>query len=173
MENQIEIKYQQVDDLVGYIMNSRTHSKSQIDQLAASIKEFGFTNPILVDESNTIIAGHGRIEAAKKLKLKQVPTIELRGLSDAQRRAYVIADNKLAMNAGWEHETLKAEIQRLSEENYNLALMGFADDELKELLDLVDFEPSTEEQQGALDVLDPKYVECPHCEMKFDLREVE
>ena len=173
MKNELEIKYLPTDDLIGYAMNSRTHSKEQVNQIAASIREFGFTNPILIDETKTIIAGHGRLEGAKKLKLTEVPTITLIGLTDAQRRAYVIADNKLAMNAGWEHETLKAEMQRLEELDYDLSVMGFADDELAELLDRVNFDPSSEEQQGALDVLDPKYVECPHCNRQFDLREVE
>ena len=90
----LSIEYKRVDDLIPYVNNSRTHSDEQVTQVAASIKEFGFTNPILIDENNGIIAGHGRLMAAKKLKLEQVPTITLEGLTDAQRKAYVIADNK-------------------------------------------------------------------------------
>ncbi len=96
----IEITTRKTNDLIPYVNNSRTHSDEQVSQVAASIKEFGFTNPILVDADNGIIAGHGRLMAAKKLGLQEVPTIELGHLSDAQKKAYVIADNKLALNAG-------------------------------------------------------------------------
>ncbi len=123
------------DSLIPYAGNSRTHSDEQVRQIAASIKEFGFNNPVLIDEANGIIAGHGRVLAAAKLELKEVPTICLKHLSDAQRRAYVIADNKLAMNAGWDEEALAAEIARLSEEDFDIDLLGFNTDELDELLD--------------------------------------
>jgi ParB-like chromosome segregation protein Spo0J len=135
--------------------------------------EFGFTNPILVDEKNSIIAGHGRLLAAKRLKLSEVPTIELIGLSEAQRKAYVIADNKLALNAGWDNEALFTELKRLQEFDFNLDLLGFETDELSLLLNEVDFEPASEADQGQLDELDPKWVTCPHCDSQFDLREVE
>ena len=99
----LSIEYRNINDLIPYVNNSRTHSDEQVTQIAASIKEFGFTNPILIDEQGGVIAGHGRVMAAKKLGLEQVPTITLAGLSDAQRKAYVIADNKLALNAGWDN----------------------------------------------------------------------
>ena len=130
----LSIKYKSVDDLIPYINNSRTHSDEQVTQVAASIKEFGFTNPILIDEQGGIIAGHGRLMAAKKLKLEQVPTITLVGLSDAQRKAYVIADNKLALNAGWDLELLKIEIDELKDLDFDIDLLGFNADELADLI---------------------------------------
>ena len=169
----LSISYKLTEDLFPYAMNSRTHSDEQVAQIAASIMEFGFTNPILVDEKNSIIAGHGRLLAAKRLKLPEVPTIELIGLSEAQRKAYVIADNKLALNAGWDNEALFTELKRLQEFDFNLDLLGFEADELSLLLNEVDFEPASEADQGQLDELDPKWVTCPHCDSQFNLREVE
>lgn len=129
-----KIKSIDLDALIPYANNSRTHSDEQVTQIAASIKEFGFTNPVLVDSSNGIIAGHGRVMAAKKLGLTSVPTICLDYLTDAQRRAYVIADNKLALNSGWDEEALKAELERLQEEDFDIDLLGFDDDELASLI---------------------------------------
>jgi hypothetical protein len=106
-----------------------------VAQIAASIKEFGFTNPILVDENNGIIAGHGRLAAANLLGLQEVPTIELAHLSPAQRKAYILADNKLALNAGWDIETLKAELEGLQELDFDLSLTGFDSGELAGLMD--------------------------------------
>lgn len=114
-----------IDKLIPYALNSRTHSDAQIDQIAASIKEFGFLNPIIVDGENGIIAGHGRVMAAKKLGLTELPVIQADHLSDAQRKAYVIADNRLAMNAGWDDELLKIEIESLQETDFNLNLLGW------------------------------------------------
>jgi len=135
------------DSLIPYAGNSRTHSDEQVRQIAASIKEFGFNNPVLIDEANGIIAGHGRVLAAAKLQLKEVPTICLKHLSDAQRRAYVIADNKLAMNAGWDEEALAAEIARLSEEDFDIDLLGFNTDELDALLNDEPTEGLTDEDE--------------------------
>lgn len=123
-----------IDDLLPYINNSRTHSKDQIKQVAASISEFGFTNPVLIDESNMIIAGHGRVQAAQLLGLSKVPCIVLDGLTEAQKKAYVIADNKLALNAGWDDEMLANELMHLQEQEYDISLLGFDDSELSELL---------------------------------------
>ena len=117
-------------DLIPYVGNSRTHDANQVAQIAASIREFGFNNPILIDADNGIIGGHGRLLAAQKLNLKQVPCLRLGHLSDAQRRAYVIADNKLALNAGWDEDALSAEIARLTEDGFEMDLLGFDDDEL-------------------------------------------
>jgi ParB-like chromosome segregation protein Spo0J len=141
---ELKVTYCDPSDIIPYAMNSRTHSDEQINQVAASIKEFGFTNPILVDEFNVIIAGHGRLFAAKKLGLNQVPTITLKGLTEAQRKAYVIADNKLALNAGWDDDTLIAELNRLSELDFNLELTGFDANELARLFD--DEEPELQEE---------------------------
>ncbi len=104
MTKSLKITYCPVGELTPYMRNARTHSEEQIDQVAASIKEFGFTNPILLDGGNSIIAGHGRLLAAKKIGLRQVPTITLDHMTEAQKRAYIIADNKLALNAGWDDE---------------------------------------------------------------------
>ena len=142
----LSIEYKNVDDLIPYVNNSRTHSDEQVTQVAASIKEFGFTNPILIDENNGIIAGHGRLMAAKKLKLEQVPTITLEGLTDAQRKAYVIADNKLALNAEWDFDLLKVEIESLQEDDFKLDLLGFDIDELSEILGFDDIAEEDEEE---------------------------
>lgn len=122
------------DDLIPYVNNSRTHSEPQVNQIASSIKEFGFTNPVLIDEDEGVIAGHGRIMAAKKLKLDEVPCIVLNGLTEAQKKAYVIADNKLALNAGWDFEMLTNDLNRLQELDFDLALLGFGQAELETLL---------------------------------------
>ena len=116
-----------VADLIPYASNSRTHSDAQIAQIAASIREFGWTNPILIDGDNGLIAGHGRLLAARKLGLEIVPAIVLDHLTKAQQRALVIADNQLALNAGWDMELLKAEIEDLKLEDFDLALLGFDD----------------------------------------------
>ncbi len=117
--------------LVPYARNSRTHSDEQIAQIVASIKEFGFTNPILIDQDDVIIAGHGRLMAAQRMGLETVPTIRLSGLSHAQRRALVIADNKIALNAGWDEEMLHLEMEDLKSENFDLGLLGFDLEELQ------------------------------------------
>lgn len=123
-----------VSALTPYASNSRTHSDEQIQQIAASIREFGFTNPVLVDDDDGIIAGHGRVMAAKALGIEEVPCLRLVGLTDAQRRAYVIADNQLALNAGWDEATLRAELQALQGLEFNLDLLGFNPDELDALM---------------------------------------
>ncbi len=120
--------------LIPFAKNSRTHSDAQVAQIAASIREFGFTNPVLIDEANGIIAGHGRVMAARKLKLTEVPCIRLAHLSDAQKRAYVIADNKLALNAGWDEAMLKLELADLKALDFDLDLTGFDTDEINALL---------------------------------------
>jgi len=143
----LEIQYVATDDLIPYIHNSRTHSEAQVKQIAASIREFGFTNPILIDDEGTIIAGHGRVMAAKVLQLDEVPTITLGALTDAQRKAYVIADNKLALNAGWDTEVLLAEIESLQDLNFDTQLLGFSADELSEMLNIE--EPELKEESYA------------------------
>ena len=125
-----------VNELIPYANNSRTHDDRQIDQVAESIKEFGFTNPILIDKDNGVIAGHGRLLASKKLNLDEVPCIILNGLSDEQKKAYVIADNKLALNAGWNEKMLMKELFTLEGKEFDLLLTGFSSDELKSLVDI-------------------------------------
>lgn len=130
----IKLVSRPVADLIPYARNSRTHSDEQVAQIAASIKEFGFTNPILTDGDNGIIAGHGRLQAARKLGLTEVPTIPLTGLTEAQKRAYVIADNKLALNAGWDFSALENEIRGLDDDGFDLSLLGLDETELQRLL---------------------------------------
>jgi DNA modification methylase len=139
-----------VSALSGFAGNPRTHSEIQVKQIAASIREFGWTNPILVDATGTIIAGHGRLAAAKELGLQQVPVIRLGHLSDAQRKALVIADNQLALNAGWDEAALSALIQELDAEKFELDLLGFEVDDLDRYLAGLDGEVAAEAEEGDL-----------------------
>lgn len=127
------IEQRPVSSLQGYERNARTHSPEQVTQLVASIREFGFTNPILIDEADTVIAGHGRLAAAQELGLDSVPCIVLDHLTPQQRRAYVIADNKLALNAAWDIGLLQSEIELLTDADFDIALLGFSDSELEGL----------------------------------------
>src|SRR5690606_33852941 len=120
--------------LIPYARNARTHSEAQVAEIAASIREFGWTNPILVDGENGVIAGHGRLMAARKLGLDTVPVIELAGLSEAQKRAYIIADNRLALNAGWDMDLLGIELCDLEALGFDLSLTGFGEEEIGGLL---------------------------------------
>jgi DNA modification methylase len=138
----------QTADLIPYARNSRTHDEAQVAQIAGSIREFGFTNPVLIDGANGIIAGHGRVMAAGKLGLKEVPCIRLGHLTETQKRAYIIADNKLALNAGWDAELLKLELQELKLEGVDLGLIGFSNSELDEIMlddDSIDSDGLTED----------------------------
>ena len=130
----MKITQKKVTELIPYVNNSRTHSDEQVAQIAASIKEFGWTNPILVDGSNGIIAGHGRLLAARKLGHKEVPTIELSELTETQKKAYIIADNRLALNAGWDNEMLTIELNDLLADGFALELLGFDPNEIDSLL---------------------------------------
>jgi DNA modification methylase len=143
----LEVAYISTTDLIPYANNPRTHSDQQVAQVAASIQEFGFNNPILIDEHNSIIAGHGRLAAAQKLDLKLVPTITLEGLSEAQRKAYVIADNKLTENGGWDYDLLAVEIERLKELDVDIDLTGFDPTELDTILEPEVVEGLTDEDE--------------------------
>ena len=197
-------KTQSVASLVPYARNSRTHSDAQVAKIAASIREFGFLNPIIIDADNGIIAGHGRVMAAQKLGLANVPVIEASHLTEAQKRAYVLADNRLALDAGWDNDLLKIELQDLQAEGFDLSLTGFNVDEIGNFLadategltdpDAVPDAPAVPvtvegdvwvlgrhrlmcgdstsiDDQGRLDQLAPKIVQCPHCGQEYDLRE--
>ena len=131
----MEIVYKKINELKPYENNSRTHDESQIKQICESIKEYGWTNPVLIDEKGMIIAGHGRVEGAKKLDIKEVPCIVLSGLTEVQKKAYVIADNKMALNAGWNEELLKTELENLKELDFDLELTGFEEKELNSILE--------------------------------------
>jgi ParB-like chromosome segregation protein Spo0J len=158
-------------DLIPYARNSRTHSDAQIAKIASSIREFGFINPVVTDGKNGIVAGHGRVMAANKLGLKEIPCVEASHLTEAQKRAYVIADNRMALDAAWDNDLLKVELQDLDAKGFDLALTGFDIGELTALFDEPSFAPGTENDQGKLDELSPKMVQCPHCGQDFDLRE--
>lgn len=136
-----QIEHLPVDGLIPYARNSRTHSPEQVAQIAASIREFGFTNPVLIDADGGLIAGHGRVMGARQLGLATVPCIRLGHLSDAQKRAYVIADNKLALNAGWDEDMLALELRDLQALDYDLALTGFDLGDIDELLAGLDATP--------------------------------
>lgn len=161
----MEIIHKPIDALVPYARNSRTHSKAQIDKLSDSIREFGFTNPVLIDAEDGIIAGHGRVMAARKLGMESVPCISLAHLTEAQRRAYVIADNKLAeIGSGWDKETLGLELADLQGLDFDLGLIGF--DGAVEIAP-VDIESQSVDLPADLmdDPDDP--IECPHCKRFF------
>lgn len=163
----LEVTYVATTDLIPYANNPRTHSDQQVAQVAASIQEFGFNNPILIDEHNSIIAGHGRLAAAQKLNMNLVPTILLEGLSEAQRKAYIIADNKLTENSTWDYELLEIEIDRLKEFDLDLDLTGFEPQELQDILG-IGLEKKSEDvefkevSEAALNH------ECPKCGFEFD-----
>ena len=154
----MDLNVQQIalEQLVPYARNARTHSDSQVAQIAGSIAEFGFVNPVLVGGDNIIIAGHGRVMAAKKLGLQTVPTIKLDHLTENQRRALVIADNKIAENAGWDEELLRLEVQNLADVDFDLDLLGFDDVELDDLLASLD-----DDEAAALDENIPEVQENP------------
>lgn len=147
-----------VDSLIPYARNSRTHSDDQVTKIAASIKEFGFLNPVIVDGDNGIVAGHGRVMAAKKLGMDEVPVIEASHLTEAQRRAYVIADNRLALDSAWDVDLLKIELSDLDAHGFDLALTGFDDIELAKIFDdpLADSELKASEYIEVFNVI----VEC-------------
>ena len=133
-QRQLTVTYKRVEDLIPNVNNARTHSDDQVTQIASSIKEFGFNNPILTDGENGVIAGHGRLLAAKKLGLETVPTIELSGLSEAQKKAYILADNKIALNSGWDEELLKIELDDLQLQGIDLETVGFSAEELQNII---------------------------------------
>jgi ParB-like chromosome segregation protein Spo0J len=144
-----------------------------VAQIAASIKEWGWTNPVLIDEQNNIIAGHGRVMAAQVLAIETIPCVVAKGWTKQQRQAYVIADNKLALNAGWDDDMLKSEFEELQAGGFDLDLIGFTDEEMQSILQEVDFSPSDEDDQGRLDEVAPKLVTCPHCSHVFDMRKAD
>jgi ParB-like chromosome segregation protein Spo0J len=166
-----KIERRSIEKLIPYARNSRTHSDAQVAQIAASIKEWGWTMPILVDEQGGIIAGHGRVLAARSLGHKDVPVVIASGWSETKKRAYVIADNKLALNAGWDSDMLLIEIEELKKSNFEMELLGFNAEDLEKIISDNNFEPGTEEDQGKLDQLEPKWIDCPHCGKKFDARQ--
>jgi ParB-like nuclease domain len=155
------------DELTPYANNARTHSESQIEKIAASIQEFGFTNPVLVDGDNGIIAGHGRLLAARLLGIEQVPTLRLADMTETRRRAYIIADNKLALDAGWDEDLLRLELGALRDEEFDLGFTGFDGTELDALFGGPGEDPDDDSPE---DTGDPAgNVCCPSCGHKFQI----
>jgi len=152
----VQIKTVSVEKLIPYVKNSRTHSDGQVAQIAASIKEFGWTNPILVDGESGVIAGHGRLLAARKLGQKEVPVIELAHMTESQKRAYVIADNQLAMNAGWDTTLLSLELADLKEQGFEMDVLGFDPKELDKLLEPEQVDGLTDEDAVPEAPVEPK-----------------
>jgi ParB-like chromosome segregation protein Spo0J len=157
-------------DLIPYARNTRTHSPEQVAQIAGSIREFGFTNPILIDAENGIIAGHGRVMAASKLGLAKVPCIRLAHLTDTQKRAYIIADNKLALNAGWDEEMLGLELADLRESDFDLGLLGFDNFAIEQFLNPPERNDEAPESSGGEIDVDGMEMgcACPKCGFEFD-----
>lgn len=133
-QNKLQVMYKEVDDLIPYARNSKIHDETNVNLIAGSIKSFGFNNPVLLDGENGIIAGHGRVLAAKKLGMKQIPTIELQGLSETEKRAYIIADNRLTEKSEWDKELLSLELQDLNELGVDLNTIGFSDEDLNNII---------------------------------------
>ena len=167
MGNKLELTYKNIKELIAYVNNSRTHDENQVTQIASSIKEFGFTNPVLIDGENGIIAGHGRVLAAKKLNIENIPCIELSHLSDAQKKAYVIADNRLALSAGWDNEILQIELENLKELDFDIDMLGFDDFELESLLNAEEKKCSAPEDFREIEESVMKH-ECPRCGFQYD-----
>lgn len=168
----MEITYRSIDNLIPYKRNAKLHPDSQVAKNARSIQEFGFRNPVLVDGQGEIIAGHGRMLAAKTLGMEQIPTIDASDMTPEQVRAYRIADNKL-VESGWDQGLLKVEVGGLQDAGFDVELLGFANSEIENLLQDPNFEPGAEGDQGKLDQLEPKWIACPHCGKEFDLCEQE
>ena len=166
MEEKSPTKIEQIDikKLIPYARNSRTHSDIQVSQIAASIKEFGFTNPVLISDTYDIIAGHGRVLAAKKLGWDSVPCIRLDHLTDTQRRAYVIADNSIALNSDWNFDMLSVEIDELNDHKFDVSVLAFTNEQLSELIgspeDPVDNELKADEKTRDTCI-------CPKCHHEF------
>jgi ParB-like chromosome segregation protein Spo0J len=132
----MQIEQIDIEQLIPYAMNARTHSDAQVAQIAGSIKEFGFNNPVLIDKDNVLIAGHGRVMAGRKLGLKKVPTIRLGHLTENQKKAYILADNRIALNSSWDYELLESEMRDLKDADYDLGSLGFDEKELELIADV-------------------------------------
>ena len=157
------IPTKKIVEIKPYQKNARTHSEYQIEKLIASIRTFGFTNPVIVDEENILIAGHGRVEAAKKIGLEEVPTITLSHLTPTEKKALVLADNRIAEDAGWDMEMVKAELTSIHATGFEIALTGFTLDDLQ---NDDDFDPGSEGDQGNIGKLENETT-CPECGHHF------
>lgn len=157
----LKIVYRDVDDLIPYARNARTHSDDQVTKIASSIKEFGFTDPIELDGENGILSGHGRVLAAKKLGMKKVPCVDLNGLTPAQKKAYILAANKLALDSGWDSEMLKVELDDLKAESFDLESIGL--DSLEDVASIDWADESEELTEENYSEPDKRILECPAC----------
>ena len=159
-----QVKLISIDSIKAYRKNARTHSEAQIGQIMASLREFGWTNPVLISSKMVLIAGHARLEAARRLGMKEVPCITLDGLTDAQRRAYVIADNKLALNAGWNEDLLREELLELKSMDFDMDLLGFDPEEMADITLGRDVNQPEYDESAADDV---EMITCPECGKSF------
>lgn len=169
----MEINNKKISELHPNINNSRVHGEEQIQQLILSIKEFGFTNPIIIDENNSVLAGHGRLKAAEISGMLEVPTIKLSNLTDAQKRAYIIADNKLGLNAEWDDDLLQRELAELHEQQFDLASLGWNENEINSFLgNSLDNISIDKDYEGAREIefeeIDTFKHECPRCGFNFN-----
>jgi ParB-like chromosome segregation protein Spo0J len=164
-KNTPQLEQVETKNLIPYARNSRTHSETQVAQIAASIREFGFNNPVLIGFDNDIIAGHGRVLAAQKLQLEKVPCIRIDHLTENQKRAYVIADNRIALNAGWDEEMLKLELADLKETEIDLELLGFSDSEITALITEEEIKAPTDFAE--MDENIETEHQCPQCQYKW------
>lgn len=165
----MKIENLSIDKLIPYALNSRTHDAAQVAQIAASIREFGFTNPVLIDSQGGIIAGHGRVLAARQLGITTISCLRLSHLSDMQRRAYIIVDNKLAINAGWDAQLLESELQGLHAGEFDMGLLGFEPVELQAAMGI-----DMDTHQSRTKEIDPEGFDmdckCPKCGFEFDAK---
>lgn len=173
MSEKSKIEYVGIETLSLYENNSRTHSEEQIEQISKSIEEFGFTVPVLIDEKNQVLAGHGRISAASRLELETIPTIKISGLTEKQKKAYVIADNKLALNATWNDDILQKELIDLFNDDFDLSLLGLNENEINSFLgDSLNNVDDEKDFMGAeeitLDDIDDFKHVCPRCGFNFN-----
>jgi ParB-like chromosome segregation protein Spo0J len=159
-----QVKLVSIDSLKAYGKNARTHSEAQIAQIMDSLREFGWTNPVLISSKSVLIAGHARLEAARRLGMKEIPCIILDGLTDAQRRAYVIADNKLALNAGWNEDLLREEFLELKSMEFDMDLLGFDPEEMADITLGRDVNQPEYDESAADDV---EMITCPECGKSF------
>lgn len=182
MSDQLKFVYRKVSDLIPYVNNARTHNEEQIIKLASSIKEFGFMSPIIISDDGGIIAGHGRLMAAKKLGIEKVPCVVESHLTDLQKKGYILADNRLSLDAGWDEDLLKIELQTLKDNDVDLALTGFDNNEIDKILKIDDDELNdnsfTQEiinnssEIDADEFDDDKFEHvCPKCGFKFNDKE--
>ena len=179
MKNQTKFESRKVADLIPYARNARTHSDEQVAKLAGSIKEFGFINPVIISNDGGILAGHGRVMAAQKLGIEEVPCIVESHLSETQKRAYILADNRLALDAGWDEEMLRLEIQELSSLDFDLSLTGFSDIQLSfyssenenvDTIDGFDFNKLIENSNNEESSSKKKTAICPECGHEFIIK---